>query len=367
MIWAAIRDCATGGTRIAPKGGPGWDWSFRAASILCEIDLSRRRARTGPVLLARGPGDAGGGLRQQGFALSILDGHMLHLAHRRGKAVLELALSLSEEDTWGRLRISYVRLPTGRAWLTAEMPDIGRVRQREAAASPVLDPGLVCDLVAGAGGTSVAPDWVAAGSGRYRLGLGAAVAAGTRIDTPDGPRPVEALAAGDRVLAPDGTALPLSGVVRVDAPALGGFRPVRLSAPYLGLTADMAVHPNARVLLTGMDVEYLTGEAGVLVEARHLAHARAAVPAAEAPCIAWHGLVLPGAAVVAAHGVAVAAAGADMVPRLGRIAATTALAAHAGPPVRGGPRLPPCPRLLRGAEAQAVVMTLDRRHAPFAA
>ncbi len=364
MIWAAIRDCAGGRTGFAPATDADWDAALRPISILCEVDLSRRRARSGPILLAAGPRAPG---QDGSFALALLDGHRLHLSHRYKDAVLELTLLLAEEDVWGRLRVSYVRLPSGRAWLSAEMPDIGRVRQREAATSPWLDPGLAQQVVARAGNAAVAPDWVAAGSGRYRLGVGGTVAEGTRIDTPYGPRQIETLVPGDQVLAHDGTALALSGLARIVVPALGGFRPVRLSAPYLGLTSDLAVHPNALVRLSGTDVEYLTGESSVLVEARYLANARAAVPAADPPCMAWYGLVLPQPVPVSAQGGAVGAAGANMIARLGSIAATTALASNAAGVINTHKRYPPCPRLLRGAQAQAVVLALDRRHAPFAA
>ena len=48
------------------------------------------------------------------------------------------------------------------------------------------------------------------------------------------------------------------------------FHPIRLRAGYFGLTRDIAVSPNQKLVLRGSDVEYMFGREAVLVPARHL-------------------------------------------------------------------------------------------------
>ncbi|ABV91983.1 hypothetical protein Dshi_0234 [Dinoroseobacter shibae DFL 12 = DSM 16493] len=93
---------------------------------------------------------------------------------------------------------------------------------------------------------------------------------GTRIDTPDGPRPVEHLRPGDLVLTRDAGAQPLvwTGARRV--PAAGVLAPVAIPVGVHGATAPLLVSPQHRILVTGWQAELLTGAAEVLVAALHL-------------------------------------------------------------------------------------------------
>lgn len=107
------------------------------------------------------------------------------------------------------------------------------------------------------------PLWVSAlnlanGSPRPRAGVICFVP-GTRIDTPDGPRPVEMLAPGDRVLTRDNGPQPVvwSGATQLTGAELylhPDLRPVRIRAGALGNArpdADLLVSPGHRLLLQG--------------------------------------------------------------------------------------------------------------------
>ncbi|RLL72840.1 Hint domain-containing protein [Paenirhodobacter hankyongi] len=98
---------------------------------------------------------------------------------------------------------------------------------------------------------------------------------GTLIDTPDGPRPVEALRPGDRVLTRDDGAQELLwiGSRRMTGArlhALPHLCPVRICAGAFGIgrpTGDLIVSPQHRMLIRGPQARALFNEAEVLVRA----------------------------------------------------------------------------------------------------
>ncbi|MBD3787472.1 MAG: Hint domain-containing protein [Sphingomonadales bacterium] len=102
--------------------------------------------------------------------------------------------------------------------------------------------------------------------------------AGTRIDTPEGPRPVETLRAGDRVITRDAGAQPLlwvgqrrAGAARLIADP--GMRPVRLARGALGADGparDLLLAPGHRLLISGRAPARLFDSEAVLVAARDL-------------------------------------------------------------------------------------------------
>ncbi len=127
------------------------------------------------------------------------------------------------------------------------------------------------------------------------VGLPLGVAAGTPVETPSGPRLIERLRLGDEVLTWRGEARPVRWIARREVPALGRFAPLRLRAPYHGLTRDILCAPDHRVLVSGADTEYHLGQTSVLVEAAHLvddAGVRFEHP--QEPTIWYHNILLDG-------------------------------------------------------------------------
>jgi hypothetical protein len=94
--------------------------------------------------------------------------------------------------------------------------------------------------------------------------------AGTPVDTPRGPIPVEELRPGDAVLTRDGGIAILRWVGIAARRAEGRTAPVRISAGLFGATRDIAVSPQHRILVTGHRAALLFGEEEVLVRARDL-------------------------------------------------------------------------------------------------
>ncbi|RKF13984.1 type I secretion protein [Roseovarius spongiae] len=119
------------------------------------------------------------------------------------------------------------------------------------------DPGQVSYGPAGAGDTGLA-----------------CFVAGTRVQTPSGPRRIEALAPGDLVLTRDEGALPVRWIGRRCVRGTGDFAPVRFAAGRYGATAPVWVSPQHRVLIDGWRAELYCGAEEILVPAKALVDGR---------------------------------------------------------------------------------------------
>lgn len=94
--------------------------------------------------------------------------------------------------------------------------------------------------------------------------------AGTMIDTPDGPRPVEELGVGDFVLTLDHGPQAIRWTGRRVVKGQGNFAPIRFAPHALGNKVELLVSPQHRILIGGWRAELLFGEDEVLVAAKHL-------------------------------------------------------------------------------------------------
>ena len=108
-----------------------------------------------------------------------------------------------------------------------------------------------------------------------------AFAHGTLIDTPDGPRLVETLAAGDAVTTPGNGSRPLRWIGRrrveaVEMLAHPGLRPVVFGPDALGNARALSVSPQQRMLIDDWRAAVYFGEDRVLVAAQALVDDQAA-------------------------------------------------------------------------------------------
>ncbi len=87
--------------------------------------------------------------------------------------------------------------------------------------------------------------------------------------------------------------MPILRAVRQTVPTRGTHRPVRLRAPYFGLTRDIAVAPHQRLVISGSDVEYMFGTEAALMPARHLVNGASAHQGVGPDLVTYHGLLLP--------------------------------------------------------------------------
>lgn len=112
------------------------------------------------------------------------------------------------------------------------------------------------------------------GINRPNLNFPTCFVAGTPIDTPAGPRPVETLRPGDLVLTRDRGARPLRWVGRQTAAGTGAFAPVRLMPGALGRHGLVEVSQQHRILVAGWRAELHFAGEEVLVAACHLVNGR---------------------------------------------------------------------------------------------
>ncbi len=92
-------------------------------------------------------------------------------------------------------------------------------------------------------------------------------AAGTLIDTPQGPRPVDDLAVGDMVTTLDKGPAQVRWTASRTTSGMGRNAPVLFKAGAMGNLRDVFLSPHHRVLVSGADVELLFGVDEVLVAA----------------------------------------------------------------------------------------------------
>ena len=116
------------------------------------------------------------------------------------------------------------------------------------------------------------------------VGPAATIGKGALVDTPDGACVIERLRLGDIVLTKDGGAQPVRWIVQQELPAMGPSAPIRLRAPFFGLSKDLIVAGDQRVLIAGSETEYDFGQESVLIEAKNLVGHPASAQIAGADC-----------------------------------------------------------------------------------
>lgn len=127
--------------------------------------------------------------------------------------------------------------------------------------------------------------------------------AGTRIDTPDGPRRIESLKVGDLVTTLDQGARPILWIGRSNVDGRGPLAPVLIPQGALGNTGPLKLSPNHRILLQSPQAELLFCQHAVLVPAKALVDGRTIV-FDPAPRVTYIHLLLNGHELIFAEGIA---------------------------------------------------------------
>ncbi|MBV2359686.1 Hint domain-containing protein [Thalassococcus sp. CAU 1522] len=230
------------------------------------------------------------------------------LVIRQGETVFHTALDYAPESRTDTLRMTFSWDSEARfARLALERPDSDEVALRTMKAPPPLLLEDVETMVRRPHNRSVDADVVffAFSDIIEPVGPQASLVPSSLIETPDGHRRLGDLRCGDLVLTYSGTAVPVLHRVERVVPALGSFRPIRLRAPYLGLTRDLVVAAHQRLVIGGSDVEYTFGREAVLVPAYALANGFAAVEEEGHISVRYAHLLLPGHEAPIVSGVAV--------------------------------------------------------------
>lgn len=219
------------------------------------------------------------------FRMTLGEAGDIFLEHRQGGNITSTAFRFPKPDRDATLRITMSwHAPRRIGLMTVENLDTAEMAQSvfdEPHPWPLDD---IATLMRRGSGCKVDPSvtLLACSDKVEPVGLTSGFAAGTMIDTAIGLRRVEALRPGDLVHTSDHGMQPIRCVVAHEVPAYGRFAPINLRAPFFGLERDLTVAPDHRLLISGVDAEYLFGSDSVLVEARHLAK-MAAHPARKRP------------------------------------------------------------------------------------
>lgn len=236
-----------------------------------------------------------------------IPGGGIALVHRHHHDIIHAAIRWVGDGRAHTLRVTYAwDVPSGWGRLALEQPEGGRaVTNTVHAARPQLANDLR-DLMLGKANRTLSRDvlFAALSTDIGPIGPMPTLHPATPIATPEGYRNVGSLRRGDTVLTDTGEIVPVLHAVRNSVPARASFAPVRLRAPYFGLTRDIVVGPEQRLMLTGSEVEYNFGQEAVLVPARHVVNGHAATWAARSAIAEYVQLVLPGHEMLRAAGCA---------------------------------------------------------------
>jgi hypothetical protein len=159
-------------------------------------------------------------------------------------------------------------------------------------------PPLLADLTSVArphGLTEIDPDviFVALSTEIEPVGPMPTLSPAVPLETAQGVRMAKSLRQGDVVRAADGALVPVLHSAKRKVPSLGSFRPVRLRAPYFGLTQDIVVSRHQRLLVSGPEVEYLFGREEVLIPASALVNGYAGRYEPAPRFATYHQILLP--------------------------------------------------------------------------
>ncbi len=237
-----------------------------------------------------------GWLRSVQVVLSAEGALMVEM--RQGDAVSKVQLNIASPPPETCLRITYSwDAPGRRAILTVENLDQELIYQTEAPAPLPIPLADLREIILARGNARLGREtrYVALSDQVEPVGLPAGLAAGTPVETPTGPQFIERLRLGDEVLTWNGEVRQVRWMVSREVPALGRFLPVRLRAPFYGLTRDILCAPDHRVMIAGTDAEYHLGQASVLVEAVHLVDEKSVrLEKHREPTIVYYNILLDG-------------------------------------------------------------------------
>ena len=207
------------------------------------------------------------------FSLSIDGSGAVKADIQFGKLSSSLLVSGNTSETHTQLRITFTwNMPEKSALLSVESPEHGTLSQTETN-TPLPMPLKIINALLDqnpAAHVNCGITFLGISDQVEPVGFTPSIAGHSPIDTPNGPVPIEALKCGDLVSTVDNGPQPIRWVCERTVPTLGLFQPLLLRAPYFGLTRDILVAPEQRIVFENTEIEYLFGVESVLVEARHL-------------------------------------------------------------------------------------------------
>lgn len=229
----------------------------------------------------------------------------LTVALRQGDATSLVSVSTDLLGKRQNLRLTYSwDAPKRSGLLSVENLETGSLRQTEFGDPQALSMHHVERLSRCAKGRSVSrtADFLAVSCQIEPVGLMPTIAENSPIATPDGPKMIQDLRPGDFILTADNGPKAVRWIGFRDVPAIGGYQPLRLRAPYFGLNRDIIVAPEQRLLVSGAQIEYQFGAEEVLVEAQHLLNGVSVLKANLSAFIRYYHILLDGHEIIQVAG-----------------------------------------------------------------
>ncbi|MFD1342691.1 Hint domain-containing protein [Litorisediminicola beolgyonensis] len=291
MTWIALADSASSWTdpSLAPTGAGAMRQLMRG-SLMVETRLSPdHRPQTLLGYERRHPWEGR-------LSLQALPGGGVVLIMALGERVFHKVLPSPEDIRAEALRLTF-SWDSAANWgrLTVEHPEGDRLTMVETPAPPPILREDIHLMIHHPELCARDPDviYFAVSDRIEPVGPAPSLMAGAPAMTADGPCPVEELKPGMQVITRERGAQPVLGVISREVPAMGSFRPIRLHAPYLGLTEDVQVSPRQRLVIDGSVVEYLFGREQVLVPAANLVNERTGERISTGRTVRYHQVLLP--------------------------------------------------------------------------
>lgn len=213
----------------------------------------------------------------------------------QGQAHAQAVLDMPPPARDTRIRLTYAwHAPQRAGRLTVELIDEGRIYQTDSY-DPIPVPAAdVKAIMRNGPATMISKDveFLAFSDEIEPIGFGNGIVGGTPVETTNGPVPVEKLRLGDMVVTAASGPQPVRWIGKRRVPAFGGFRPVRVRAPFFGLSRDIVLAPAHRVRLGVAEAEYMLGEDEVLLPAGRLVDGRHALAESRHRLVTYHQVLL---------------------------------------------------------------------------
>lgn len=242
------------------------------------------------------------------FSLQMLPGGGIVLIEQQGDDIRHATLKHDLNSRTGTLRLIYCwDAPGNWACLTLEQPEADMMQSVTLIPPRPIPMRDLRAIIMKPARCEMHPEveFIALSSRVEPVGPMPGLTGSVQVATPDGPIYADKLRRGDLIETAAGERVPVLHTVRRTVPARGSFRPVLIRAPYFGLTRDIVVAPQQRLVMRGSEVEYMFGREAVLSPARHLVNGVSTLFANGPDLVTYNHLLLPGHEAILANGCAV--------------------------------------------------------------